>query len=119
MISFFRHFFKRLLSRTRVNSKKLIVNQLRSQHQKAVLMTGFGINKNLPGLIPRGYPHKAIIDLLPAPATGCRLVLAQPNRLFFLTQDARIRFYATVMICHRRDCSVGLHILNLHGSDIP
>ena len=63
-----------------------------------------------PGLIPRGYPHKAIIDLLPAPATGCRLVLAQPNRLFFLTQDARIRFYATVMICHRRDCSVGLHI---------
>ncbi len=42
MISFFRHFFKHLLSRTRVNSKKLIVNQLRSQHQKAVLMTDLG-----------------------------------------------------------------------------
>lgn len=55
MISFFRHFFKHLLSRTRVNSKKLIVNQLRSQ-QKAVLMTNyikirFGINKQPSGFI--------------------------------------------------------------------
>lgn len=32
---FFHHLFKHLLSRTRVNSKKLIVNQLRSQHQKS------------------------------------------------------------------------------------
>ena len=46
---FLHHFFKHLLSRTRVNSKKLIVNQLQSQHQKAVLMTGFGINKQPSG----------------------------------------------------------------------
>lgn len=32
-------------------AKKLIVNQLRSQHQKAVLMTGFGINKQPSGFI--------------------------------------------------------------------
>lgn len=51
MISLFYHFFKHLLSRTRVNSKKLIVNQLQSQHQKAVLMTGFGINKQPSGFI--------------------------------------------------------------------
>lgn len=41
MIPFFCHFFKRLLSRTRVNSKKLIVNQLRGHHQKAALMTNY------------------------------------------------------------------------------
>lgn len=49
MIPFFCHFFKRLLSRTRVNNKKLIVNQLRGHHQKAALMTGFGINKQPSG----------------------------------------------------------------------
>lgn len=48
MIFLFHHFFKHLLSRTRVNSKKLIVNQLRNQ-EKAVLMTGLGINKQPSG----------------------------------------------------------------------
>ena len=47
---FFHHFFKHLLSRTRVNSKKLIVNQLQSQ-EKSRTNDRFGINKQPSGFI--------------------------------------------------------------------